>query len=145
MCYSRCHEQSEAAEAAARRWVDGARSRLGPASPCACGQTCGGGGRSYHCRGGSDRHVGSLLGGAFKPSRLAVGCPWPPASSGARDGLHFSGVEISPGVLRERASSQHLAPRGERRRSVAVSILSISAETIGRVRLSVPALDNQET
>ena len=43
-----------------------------------------GGGRSYHCRGGSGRHVGSLLGGAFKPSRLAGGCGWLPALSEAR-------------------------------------------------------------
>ena len=71
MCYSRCHEQSEAVEVATRRWVARAQSLLGPASPCTCGQTCGGG-RSYQCRGGSDRHVGSLLGGAFKPSRLAA-------------------------------------------------------------------------
>ena len=103
-----------------------------------------GGGRSYHRRGGSDRHVGSLLGGAFKPSRLAGGCHWLPAPSGARAGTHFSRIEISPGVLRERAPSQHLAPRGERRRSVSASILPISAETIGRARLLVPALNNKE-
>lgn len=124
MCYSRCHEQSEVA---ARRWVNCARFLLGPASPCACGETCGGG-RSYHCRGGSGRHVGSLLGGAFKPSRLAGGCRRLPAPSGARDGLHFSGVEISPGVLRERASSQHPAPRGERCRWVSASICPFQQE-----------------
>lgn len=53
-----------------------------------------GGGRSYQCRGGSDRHVGSLLGGAFKPSRLAGGCHWLPALSGARAGSHFSGLRF---------------------------------------------------
>ena len=103
-----------------------------------------GGGRSYHCRGGSGRHVGSLLGGVFKPSRLAGGCHWLPALSGARAGSHFSGFEISPGVLRERASSQHLAPRGEGCRSVSASILSISAETDGRAWLPVPALNSKE-
>ena len=103
-----------------------------------------GGGRSYHCRGGSGRHVESLLGGAFKPRRLAGGCHWLPALSGARAGAHFSGVEISPGVLRERASSQHLAPRGEGCRSVSASILSISAETASHARLPVPALNNKE-
>ena len=96
-----------------------------------------GGGRSYHCRGGSGRHLGSHLRGAFKPSRPAGGCRWLPALSGARAGAHFSGVEISPGVLRERASSQHLAPRGERRCWVSASILSISAETASRARLPV--------
>ena len=116
----------------------------GPQALAPVDKPAGGGARSYHCRGGSDRHVGSLLGGAFKPSRLAGGCRRLPAPSGARDGLHFSGVEISPGVLRERASSQHLAPSGERRRSVSASILSISAETIGRARLPVPALNNKE-
>ena len=145
MCYSRCHEQSEAVEVATRRWVARAQSLLGPASPCTCGQTCGGGG-SYQCRGGSDRHVGSLLGGAFKPSRLAGGCHWLPAPSGARAGLRLRELgEGSPGVLRERAPSQHLAPRGERRRSVPASISPISAETASHARLPVPALNNKET
>ena len=104
-----------------------------------------GGGRSYHCRGGSGRHVESHLRGAFKPSRPAGVCHWLPAPSGARAGTHFSGVEISLGVLTERASSQHLAPRGEGCRRVSASILSISAETASRARLPVPALDNKET
>ena len=104
-----------------------------------------GGGRSYHCRGGSGRHLGSHLRGAFKPSRLAGGCHWLPAPSGARAGSHFSGVEISLGVLRESASSQHLAPRGEGCLWVSASILSILAETASRARLPVPALNNKET
>ena len=140
MCYSRRHEENEASEVAVRRWVDGARSLLGPASPCARGQTCGGG-RSYHCRGGSGRHVGSLLGGAFKPSRLAGGCRQLSEPSGTRAGSHFSRIgDFRLACSRSALFSQHLAPCGERCRSVSASILSISAETASRARLSAPAL-----
>ena len=48
-------------------------------------------------------------------------------------------------MLRERAPSQHLAPRGERCRSVPASISPISAETASRARLPVPPLNNKET
>ena len=105
-----------------------------------------GGGRSYHCRGGSGRHVGSLLGARLNQAdwlASATGCP-----SRRRRGLvrGFGGWgRVSPGVLRESAPSQHLAPRGERRRSVPASISPISAETASRSRLPVPALNNKET
>ena len=104
-----------------------------------------GGGRSCQCRGGSGRHVGSRLGGVFKTKLVGWRLSPSACAIGGGDWFAASGVEdIAWRSHRVRLFAAS-GPRGERRRRVSASILSISAETAGRVQLPVPAVNNKET